>query len=75
MLSVAAMLTSLGKRLLVVNNGNVRLGQVDDLLVLDLPQVLGDLRDESCTPKSADHTASAPDILLALSTHGSRAKQ
>jgi len=42
------MLTSLGERSLVVDNGDVLLGQVGDSLVLDLPQVLGDLRDKSC---------------------------
>lgn len=42
-------LTSLGKRSLVVDNGNVLLCQVGDSLVLDLPQVVGDLRNKSYT--------------------------
>lgn len=41
------MLTSLGKSSLVVDNGNVLFGQVGDGPVLDLPKVIGDLRDES----------------------------
>ena len=41
------MLTSLGKRSLVVDNGNVLLGKVGNLLVLDFPKLLGDLRDKS----------------------------
>jgi hypothetical protein len=36
-------LTSLGQLPLVVDNGNVLLGEVDDLVVLDLPKILGDL--------------------------------
>lgn len=40
-------LTSLGESLLVVDDGDVLLGQVLDSLVLDLPQLLSDLRDES----------------------------
>ena len=40
-------LTSLGKGSLVVDNGDVLLGQVSDRLVLDLPKVLGDLGNKS----------------------------
>lgn len=33
---------------LVVDNGQVLLGQVLELFVLDLPKLLRDLRDETC---------------------------
>lgn len=39
--------TSLGKSLLVVNDGDVLLGKVDNLLVFDFPKIFGNLGDKS----------------------------
>lgn len=39
-------LTALRERLFVLDNTHVLLGEVDNLFVLDLPQVFRDLRDE-----------------------------
>jgi hypothetical protein len=41
-------LTPLGQLLLVLDDGDVLLSEIHDLLVLDLPQGLGDLADQSC---------------------------
>ena len=43
----STVLTVLHQQLLVVYDGDVLLRQVADLPVLDLPQLLGDLRDET----------------------------
>ena len=44
---VRTILTVLHQQLLVVDDGDVLLRQVADLPVLDLPQLFGDLRDET----------------------------
>ena len=44
---VRTILTVLHQQLLVVDDGDVLLRQVADIPVLDLPQLLGDLRDET----------------------------
>ena len=58
--------------LLVVDDGEILLGQVLDLAILDLPELLRDLRDETyddpqiSTTSYNDHSRQ---------THGSRARQ
>ena len=61
--------TVLDEEVLVVDDRDVFLGQVLDLPVFDLPQLLGDLRDETC--KHRQHTRDDSGRI----TYGSRARR
>lgn len=50
-------LGSIGQHLLVTRNVHTLLGQVDNLLLLNLPNLLGDLRDQSEIVRDNDDTS------------------